>query len=139
MAAHPLLMDNSAPVAQTKKERYRPMVPKFSTTKANARLPPPPPKIAPPPVAPEPDLIDTPFYDPRLAYGSAGQTGKSHMGKGVARTTLKFNQKGKFVKIGEAIRAEAKMEDLKRRILESAKKAGLESELEDQAKAVKVN
>ncbi|KAK4698733.1 hypothetical protein P7C70_g7536, partial [Phenoliferia sp. Uapishka_3] len=33
MAAHPLLMDNSVPVAQTKKERYKPMVPKFSTAK----------------------------------------------------------------------------------------------------------
>lgn len=33
MAAHPLLMDTSVPQAQTKKERYKPMVPKFSTTK----------------------------------------------------------------------------------------------------------
>lgn len=38
MAAHPLLMDTSVPVAQTKKERYKPMVPKFSTTKV--RTPP---------------------------------------------------------------------------------------------------
>lgn len=35
MAAHPLLMDNSTPTAQTKKDRYRPMVPKFSTTKVS--------------------------------------------------------------------------------------------------------
>lgn len=33
MAAHPLLMDNSVPTAQTKKEKYRPMTPMFSTTK----------------------------------------------------------------------------------------------------------
>ena len=39
MAAHPLLMDNSAPAVQTKKDRYRPMVPKFSTTKVCGYLP----------------------------------------------------------------------------------------------------
>lgn len=60
------------------------------------------------------------------------------MGRGHARETFKFNQKGKFVKLGESLRAEAKMEELKKRILESAKKAGLESELEDQAKVIKV-
>lgn len=51
---------------------------------------------------------------------------------------MKFNQKGKYVKMGEAIRAEAKMEDLKKRIMESARKAGLENEMEDQGKVVKV-
>ena len=34
MAAHPLLMQASGPTPeQTKKERYRPMLPKFSTAK----------------------------------------------------------------------------------------------------------
>lgn len=33
MAAHPLLMETATPTAQSKKERYKPMVPKFSTTK----------------------------------------------------------------------------------------------------------
>ena len=60
------------------------------------------------------------------------------MGRGHARETLKFNQKGKFVRLGESMRQEAKMEELKKRILESAKKAGLESEMEDQAKVIKV-
>lgn len=158
MAAHPLLMDTSVPVAQTKKERYKPMVPKFSTAKvslhscelalmaltsrlgqANARLPPPPPKPVAVAASAEPDsLQDTPFFDPRLSYGSAKLSGKNHMGRGHARDVLKFNQKGKFVRLGEAIRAEAKMEELKKRILESARKAGLESEMEDQAKVIKV-
>ncbi|KAM0789506.1 hypothetical protein ACM66B_000325 [Microbotryomycetes sp. NB124-2] len=137
-AAHPLLMDNAVPAAQTKKDRYKPMAPKFSTAKANARMPTPQPKLAPAP-APTKDesIADTPFFDPRLGYGSAGATGKSHMGRGHERATLKFNQRGKFVKLGEAMRAEARMEELKKRILESARKAGLESELEDQAKQVK--
>ncbi|KAL8280825.1 hypothetical protein RQP46_006829 [Phenoliferia psychrophenolica] len=138
MAAHPLLMDTSVPAAQTKKERYKPMVPKFSTTKANARLPPQPPRPVVAAPTDEPDsLQDTPFFDPRLSYGSAKLTGKNHMGRGHARDVLKFNQKGKFVRLGEAIRAEAKMEELKKRILESARKAGLESEMEDQAKVIK--
>lgn len=51
---------------------------------------------------------------------------------------IKFNQKGKFVRLGEAMRAEMKMEELKKRIMESARKAGLESEMEDQAKVIKV-
>ncbi|KAK4054206.1 U4/U5/U6 small nuclear ribonucleoprotein prp3 [Microbotryomycetes sp. JL201] len=134
-AAHPLLMDNAMPAAQSKKDRYKPMAPKFSTAKANARMPTPQPKLvaAPAPTKDE-SIADTPFFDPRLGYGSAGATGKSHMGRGHERSTLKFNQRGKFVKMGEAMRAEARMEELKKRILESARKAGLESELEDQAK-----
>lgn len=105
-------------------------------------MPPPPPKVAPVPAVADnaaDSLVDTPFYDPRLGNGSAGATGRSHMGRGHARDTLKFNQKGKFVKLGEAIRAEARMEDLKKRILESARKAGLESEMEDQARVIKVS
>lgn len=38
MLAHPLLMDNSAPVPQTKRERYTPMAPKFASTKVNSSL-----------------------------------------------------------------------------------------------------
>lgn len=104
-------------------------------------MPAPPPKVAPTPSASEvPDtLADTPFFDARLGYGSAGATGRSHMGRGHARETLKFNQKGKFIKMGEAIRAEARMEELKKRILESARKAGLESEMEDKARVIKVS
>lgn len=36
MAAHPLLMETATPAAQSKKERYKPMVPKFSTTKVRS-------------------------------------------------------------------------------------------------------
>ncbi|KAM0748746.1 PRP3-domain-containing protein, partial [Meredithblackwellia eburnea MCA 4105] len=138
MTAHPLLMDTSAPTAQSKKDRYKPMAPKFSTAKANARMPTAPAKPIAAPAAPEPEtLVDTPYFDNRLSYGGAKLSSKSHMGRGHARDTLKFNQKGKFVRQGEAIRAEAKMEELKKRIMESARKAGLESEMEDQARIIK--
>ena len=61
------------------------------------------------------------------------------MGRGPARDTLKFNQRGKFVKIGESMRQEAKFDELKLRVLESARKAGLESDMEDKAKIIKVS
>ncbi|BGP48773.1 U4/U5/U6 small nuclear ribonucleoprotein prp3 [Rhodotorula kratochvilovae] len=142
MAAHPLLMDNSAlSVATSKKDRYKPMAPKFSTTKANARMPAAPARPATP-VASTSDasaeaLKESDFFDERLGYGSAGVVGKSHMGKGRQRSTFAFKQHGAFIKKGEALRAEARMEDLKRRILESSQKAGLQSDLEDTAKKVR--
>ncbi|GAA5879018.1 hypothetical protein JCM3774_004470 [Rhodotorula dairenensis] len=142
MAAHPLLMDRSAPAAPaaTGKDRYKPMAPKFSTAKANARQPAPPSRPLTPSTSATPDvesLKDTNFYDSRLGYGSAGVASKSHMGKGHARQTFQFKQAGTFVKKGEAMRAEARMEDLKRRILESSQKAGLQSDLEETAKKVR--
>ena len=36
MAAHPLLLDNTAPAPQSKKDRYKPMQPKFASIKASA-------------------------------------------------------------------------------------------------------
>ena len=124
------------------------MAPKFSTAKANARLPPPAPARSATPSTPtltgdspapegEAESEQSPYFDARLANGSVGAAGKSHMGRGHARAGLRFNQKGKFVQMGEQLRAEARMEELKKRILDSAKKAGLESEMEDQAKVIK--
>ncbi|GAA5973865.1 hypothetical protein JCM11641_003202 [Rhodosporidiobolus odoratus] len=141
MTAHPLLLDNSAPSAQSKKDRYKPMAPKFSTTKANARMPTPAPRPSTPSVS-TPDaaadtLKETAYFDPDLGFGSIGATGKSHMGKGHARSTFSFKTPGTFVKKGEAMRAEARMEDLKRRILESSQKAGVLSDLEETAKKVR--
>ncbi|GAA5910380.1 U4/U6-U5 snRNP complex subunit PRP3 [Sporobolomyces salmoneus] len=141
MAAHPLLMDLKTPAAeQSKKDRYKPMAPKFSTVKANARLP----ARSSTPSAPStsgdagPDsLKETPFFDTRLSHTGAGVSGKIHMGRGHARNGFTFKQPGTYVKQGEALRAEARMEDLKRRITESSMKAGLQSDLEETAKKVR--
>lgn len=59
------------------------------------------------------------------------------MGRGHARNGFTFKQPGTYVKQGEALRAEARMEDLKRRITESSMKAGLQSDLEETAKKVR--
>jgi U4/U6 small nuclear ribonucleoprotein PRP3 len=51
---------------------------------------------------------------------------------------MRFNQKGKFTRIAEQMRNEQKMEELKQRILETAKKAGLEDDLEISERQAKV-
>uniref|UniRef100_A0A0K3CCK5 BY PROTMAP: gi/472581686/gb/EMS19409.1/ U4/U6 small nuclear ribonucleoprotein PRP3 [Rhodosporidium toruloides NP11] gi/647398351/emb/CDR42185.1/ RHTO0S06e10726g1_1 [Rhodosporidium toruloides] n=1 Tax=Rhodotorula toruloides TaxID=5286 RepID=A0A0K3CCK5_RHOTO len=139
VTAHPLLLDNSVPAPTTKKDRYKPMAPKFSTTKANVSTPSPRPATPVPSTSdvPAESLTATPFFDPRLGYGSAGVTGKSHMGKGHARQGLHFRQAGTYIKKGEAMRAEARMDELKQRILESSQKAGVQSDLEETAKKVR--
>jgi cobalamin biosynthesis Mg chelatase CobN len=50
-----------------------------------------------------------------------------------------LNQKGKFTRIAEAMRNERRMEELKQRILDSAKKAGLEEDLEVSERQAKVS
>ncbi|GAA6058914.1 hypothetical protein JCM10212_002866 [Sporobolomyces blumeae] len=142
MAAHPLLMDTgSSAGSQNSKDRYKPMAPKFSTVKANSRLP----TRSSTPSGPSGSSLDagadslkeTPFFDTRLSHTGAGVSGKVHMGRGHARNGFTFKQPGTYVKQGEALRAEARMEDLKRRIIESSMKAGLQSDLEETAKKVR--
>ena len=38
MAAHPLLLDNTPTVPQSKKDRYKPMQPKFASIKVHLRV-----------------------------------------------------------------------------------------------------
>lgn len=52
---------------------------------------------------------------------------------------FKFNTKGKYVQIGNQIRQEAQLEQLKQRIAESAKKAGLDTEFETLEKNIRVS
>lgn len=54
-----------------------------------------------------------------------------------ARPTLKFNARGKYIQRAEEMRHEAKMEALRQRIAENARKAGLDSEFEVSARSVK--
>ena len=53
--------------------------------------------------------------------------------------SFRFNPKGKYVQIANEIRREAQLEDLKQRIAESAKKAGLDSEFETLEKNIRVS
>ena len=64
-----------------------------------------------------------PYFDRRLGVESLAPRAKKPR-------QMKFNTKGKFVKIADQLRQEQKMEALKQRILEAARKAGLEDEME---------
>ena len=133
MAAHPLLLDTSLPAPQSKKDRYKPMQPKFASIKANIRNT---PTSTPPPVVPSPvpEIKANPYSVKDAASGSfEGAAPKER-----ASRTFRFNQKGKYVQIANQIRQEAQLEALKQRIAESARKAGLDSEFETVEKNIRV-
>lgn len=52
---------------------------------------------------------------------------------------FRFNPKGKYVQLGSQLRQEAQLEQLKQRIAESAKKAGLDTEFETLEKNIRVS
>ncbi|TFK62234.1 PRP3-domain-containing protein [Pluteus cervinus] len=121
MAAHPLLLDTTPSAPQSKKDRYKPMQPKFASIKANARNAPTPPP-PPPPVA-------TPDTSNPYAAGSAKDTGFEGAPKERTGRSFRFNPKGKYMALGNQMRHDIQLEALKQRIAESARKAGLDGEM----------
>jgi U4/U6 small nuclear ribonucleoprotein PRP3 len=133
MAAHPLLLDTSTPAPQSKKDRYKPMQPKFASIRANARNVPTPPPAAPPP----PTVAKENPYAAAAASASA-ETGFEGMPRERVGRSLKFNPKGKYVSIANQVRQDAQLEALKQRIAESARKAGLDGEFDTLEKNIRV-
>ncbi|EJD05351.1 PRP3-domain-containing protein [Fomitiporia mediterranea MF3/22] len=133
MAAHPLLLDTSSPAPQSKKDKYKPMQPKFASIKANVRNT---PTATPPPLAvpsPKPEVKVNPYAAQDAAAGSfEGAAPKERTSR-----TFRFNQKGKYVAIASQIRNDAQLEALKQRIAESARKAGLDGEFETVEKNIR--
>ena len=128
MAAHPLLLDQTPTAPQSKKDRYKPMQPKFASIKANARnvaTPTPPPAS----VIPTPVAVANP-YAAAAASASSAISKSDFTGAPRERTgrQLRFNPKGKFVAQGNQLRQEAKLEELKQKIADSARKAGLDGD-----------
>jgi U4/U6 small nuclear ribonucleoprotein PRP3 len=126
MTAHPLLLDQTPVFAQTKKERYKPMQPKFASIKANTRNQPTP---TPTPSVPVPTPSPAVGANPYTA--SSANAGPSFEGAPRERTGRKFHfvQKGKYVALGNQMRQEVQLEALKQRIAESARKAGLDGDM----------
>lgn len=56
-----------------------------------------------------------------------------------AGRSFRFNQKGKYVQIANQMRQQQQLEQLKQRIAESARKAGLDTEFETLEKNIKVS
>ncbi|KAI0711571.1 pre-mRNA processing factor 3-domain-containing protein [Earliella scabrosa] len=132
MAAHPILLDDTPTVPQSKKDRYKPMQPKFASIKANVRNAPTPPP-APTPIVPM-EVKANPYASASTTPADSGFEGapKERVGR-----QFRFNPKGKYVQIANQVRQEAQLEQLKQRIAESAKKAGLDSEFETLEKNIR--
>ncbi|KAH9941282.1 pre-mRNA processing factor 3-domain-containing protein [Epithele typhae] len=132
MAAHPLLLDNTPTAPQSKKDRYKPMQPKFASIKANVRNAPIPPPAPTPTVSMETSA--NPYASAASAPTESGFDGapKERVGR-----QFRFNPKGKYVQIANQVRQEAQLEQLKQRIAESARKAGLDSEFETLEKHIR--
>ncbi|KAH6891907.1 small nuclear ribonucleoprotein hPrp3 [Coprinopsis sp. MPI-PUGE-AT-0042] len=120
MAAHPLLLSASTPVLnQSKKDRYKPMVPKFASIKANVRNAPTPTPSTPAPVIHTPPVLNP--YSAEDRRSTPPPPPSQRIGR-----SFRFNPKGKYVAMGNQMRKDIQLEELKQRIAESAKKAGME-------------
>ncbi|KAJ3547230.1 hypothetical protein NM688_g5425 [Phlebia brevispora] len=131
MAAHPLLLDSTPVFQQSKKDRYKPMQPKFASIKANARNAPTPPP------APTPTIPIESKANPYASGSATPDSGFEGAPKERVGRQFRFNPKGKYVQLGNQIRQEAQLEQLKQRIAESARKAGLDSEFETLEKNIR--
>ncbi|KIK68851.1 hypothetical protein GYMLUDRAFT_236749 [Collybiopsis luxurians FD-317 M1] len=121
MTAHPLLLDSTPAAPQSKKDRYKPMQPKFASIKANARNAPTP--TPPPAPTPVPESANP------YASGSSKDTGFEGAPKERSGRNFRFNVKGKYIALGNQMRQDQKLEALKQRIAESARKAGLDGDM----------
>lgn len=132
MTAHPLLLDTAPAAPQSKKDRYKPMQPKFASIKANIRnAPTPPPAPTPVPIV---EVKANPYASSSTAAKDSGFEGVPKERHGRA---FRFNPQGKYQQLAEQMRQEAQLEALKQRIAESARKAGLDSEFETLEKNIK--
>jgi U4/U6 small nuclear ribonucleoprotein PRP3 len=69
------------------------------------------------------EIRSNPYYDANLSTKTMG-------GKGRQSRQLVFNQKGKYIQQAAALRRQAQLEAMKKRIAEQARKAGIEEELD---------
>ncbi|KAF9264257.1 PRP3-domain-containing protein [Marasmius fiardii PR-910] len=123
MTAHPLLLDQTTPAPQSKKDRYKPMQPKFASIKANTRNAPTP---TPPPAPVAVVESANPYSSEPSSSKDTGFAGapRERAGRG-----FRFNPKGKYVAMANQMRQEQQLEALKHRIAESARKAGLDGDM----------
>lgn len=102
--------------------------------KANTRNAPTPPPVS----TIVPASTDT--ANPYASGSAAAANDKGFEGAPRERAgrSFRFNQKGKYVQIGNQLRQQQQLEQLKQRIAESARKAGLDAEFETLEKNIKV-
>lgn len=105
MAAHPLLLDTASPAPQSKKDRYKPMQPKFASIKANTRNAPTPPPSAPM----VPIEVKANPYSNAIASASTKESGFEGAPRERMGRSFRFNPKGKYVALGEQMRQEVRL------------------------------
>ncbi|MCJ1240883.1 hypothetical protein MMC14_008887 [Varicellaria rhodocarpa] len=126
---HPALMGDSSD-ARLGKGRLA-IQPKFATTMANRRTESPIPAAKPGKGKKQLDLSgpsaeetrSNPYFDPSL--GAKTATLKARNPK-----QLVFNLKGKYIQQAAALRRQAALEQMKKRIAESSRKAGIDEDLD---------
>lgn len=104
----------------------------YRDLQANAR------NIPTPPPAPVPVVSIETKSNPYASGAATPDSGFEGAPKERAGRNFRFNPKGKYVQLGNQIRQEAQLEQLKQRIAESAKKAGLDTEFETLEKNIRV-
>lgn len=141
VALHPLLMGGQSQQQQQEqpkqnekmamRDRYKPMAPKFSSIKANVGAA-PSGSSSPAPVA---AVINPYASGPSTANAAEeGPTARVRRSR-----KLNFAAQGKYVKQGDQLRADAKLEALKQRIAERSRKQGLDSEFDTLERSLKVS
>jgi U4/U6 small nuclear ribonucleoprotein PRP3 len=101
MMAHPLLLEQAPTAAPTsKKDRYKPMLPKFASIKANARV-----ALS----APGPGSLEPVKANPYTSSGGpTAHEGFEGMPKERVGRNLRFNQKGKYIAQANQMRQEVR-------------------------------
>lgn len=119
---HPALLADAQ--QDTQRSKTRTPQPKFATTMGNRRTDSPAPQkkalldLSGPSLE---EIKANPYFDPSI--GNA-------MAKGRTSKQLIFNQKGKYIQQAAALRRQAQLEAVKKRIAERARQAGLEEDLD---------
>lgn len=122
---HPALLADAQQDAKATKGR--PFQPKFATTIANRRTESPAPAqkkaqldLSGPSLE---ELKANPYFDARLGP-------RNVMAKARHSRQLIFNQKGKYIQQAAALRRQAQLEAMKKRIAERARQAGIDEDLD---------
>ncbi|MCJ1257014.1 hypothetical protein MMC24_004839 [Lignoscripta atroalba] len=127
---HPALMGDSGQDARSSKSRQA-MQPKFATTMANRRTESPAPATKPGKGKKQFDLSGPSAEETRSnPYFDASLGAKTATLKARNSRQLVFNQKGKYIQQANALRRQAALEQMKKRIAESSRKAGIDEDLD---------
>lgn len=133
VALHPLLAGDLGPSGEKEKNekramanRYKTMAPKFSSVRANAAAV----EAAQAQAEKSGDRTAAILTNPYTAQPTGEDGEEFAAGPSRRGRKMQFSAPGKYVRQGDQLRNEAKLEALKQRIAENSRKAGLDSEFD---------